>query len=81
MGMPNMYLGDYESKSLSNPYVCLLSVIPLKVQADKYVFTLTLNGVDSFRGKVGTVEEFINWFHFEVLWSDVDIYKNGGSDV
>jgi hypothetical protein len=42
---------------------------------------LTLNGSDSFRGKVGTMDEFIEWFHFETLWSDIDIYKRGGSDV
>lgn len=79
--MPNTYLGNYESQSLKHPYVCILMVIPLKIQEDKFVFTLTLNGSDKFRGKVGTMEDFANWYHFETLWSDIDIYKRGEANV
>lgn len=75
--IPNSFIGQWESQTTRAPFTCLLSAIPLKIQENKYVFTLTFNGNTAFQGKVGTFDEFESWFFTSALWQDIENWRNG----
>jgi hypothetical protein len=60
-GQPNTFIGDIKSKTRNFSYVGVLVVLPLQRQRNMYVFTLTVNGEDGFKGKVGDLGDFDKW--------------------
>jgi hypothetical protein len=60
-GQPNTFVGNIKSQARNYSYVGVLVVLPLQRQRNMYVFTLTVNGEDGFKGKVGDLDDFEKW--------------------
>lgn len=58
---PYTFIGEIKSKTRNFTYVGVLVVLPLQRQRNMYVFTLTVNGEDGFKGKVGDLSDFDKW--------------------
>jgi hypothetical protein len=78
--LPNTYLGMMKSQTLKSDFLILLSVIPLKIQKDHYVFSVTINGNTAFKGKVGTMDDLRGWLYTEVLIEDVNVWRDGRAE-
>lgn len=74
---PNTFIGVFGSQITAFENVLILTVIPLKMQADKFVFTLTVNGASEFDGLVGTMEDFKLHFETSLVWRDMDTWLKG----
>lgn len=74
---PNTFVGVFGSQITSNDHVLILTCIPLQVQSDKFVFTLTLNGSTQFDGFVGTMEQFKVHMDTSLVWKDMETWLEG----
>lgn len=78
--LPNTFIGSLPSQVLNAPFTVLLSAIPLQLQNDKYVFSLTYNGSQAFAGRLGSLEDLTAWlFSFGVI-EDIDLWRNGKAE-
>lgn len=60
-GDPHTFIGNIKSKIRNFSYVAVLVCLPLQRQRNMFVFTLTINGEDGFKGKVGDLGDFDKW--------------------
>lgn len=75
--MPNTFIGNIESQTLNVPFVAMLTVMPLRLQQDKFVFSLAINGTQHEMSKVGTLEDLKHIIDTSVLLQDITTWKEG----
>lgn len=54
-------MGDIPIPGSEHKAIATLVVLPLKIQKDRFVFTLTANGRDGFSGRIGDLNDFDAW--------------------
>jgi hypothetical protein len=77
-GMPHMFIGKATSQNPNaDPYMVILQIMPLKIDTARYVITLTYNGSEAFKSRLGTLEDLAEWFKTYAVFEDIDAFVRG----
>jgi hypothetical protein len=74
-GMSHTFVGKADSQNEGqDPYMVIMQIMPLQLDADRYVVSLTYNGQDAFKARLGTLEELQEWFATYAVFNDIDVF-------
>lgn len=77
-GMTHTYVGKAVSQNRdAAPYVVIMQIMPLQLDPDRYVISLTYNGVDAFKARLGTLDDLRDWFLTYAVFEDIDAFVRG----
>lgn len=77
-GMTHMFIGKALSQNAhADPYLVILQILPLQVDRSRYVITLTYNGNEAFKPRLGSLEDLKDWFETYAVFEDIDAFVRG----
>lgn len=77
-GMTHTYVGKAASQNEGvAPYMVIMQVMPLQLDLSRYVISLTYNGVDAFKARLGTLDDLRDWFLTYAVFEDIDAFVRG----
>jgi hypothetical protein len=76
--MSHTYVGKATSQNRDvAPYMVILQIMPLQLDPDRYVISLTYNGNDAFKARLGTLDDLRDWFLTYAVFEDIDAFVRG----
>jgi len=73
--MPYTYLGKAESQNENQPaYMVVLDILPLQLDANRYVVSLRYNGNYAFQTRLLTLDELAESFTTYAVFEDIDAF-------
>lgn len=77
-GLTHMFIGKATSQNPNaDPYLVVLQIMPLQIDKDRYVISLTYNGNEAFKMRLGTLQDLEEWFHTYAVFEDIDAFVKG----
>ena len=77
-GMSHTYVGKAVSQNPdAAPYMVIMQIMPLQLDAERYVISLTYNGNDAFKARLGTLDDLRDWFLTYAVFEDIDAFVRG----
>lgn len=76
--MSHTFVGKAASQNENvAPYIVIMQIMPLQLDRNRYVVSLTYNGNDAFKSRLGTLEDLREWFLTYAVFEDVDAFVRG----
>lgn len=77
-GISHTFVGKAESQNEGkDPYMVIMQIMPLQLDPDRYVISLTYNGKDAFKARLGTLDDLEMWFATYAVFEDIDAFVRG----
>lgn len=77
-GMTHMFIGKAVSQNPNaDPYVVILQMMPLQLDRSRYVISLTYNGNEAFKTRLGSLDDLTDWFRTYAVFEDIDAFVRG----
>lgn len=77
-GMSHTFVGKAESQNRdSAPYMVIMQIMPLQLDVNRYVISLTYNGSEAFKARLGTLDDLRDWFFTYAVFEDIDAFVRG----
>lgn len=77
-GMAHMFVGKIGSQNPdADPYLVILQMMPLKIDTSQYVISLTYNGNEAFKTRLGTLGDLTDWVQTYAVFEDIDAFVRG----
>ena len=79
-GVPNQFFGRARSSTLFEPFVVIVTVMPLAYSPGQFLFSATYNGQLAFSLKEGTVEDLGSMLKSYGVYEDIQIWREGRAE-
>ncbi len=77
-GMAHRFVGKAASQNPNaDPYIVILQMMPLQLNRSQYVISLTYNGNEAFKTRLGSLEDLADWFRTYAVFEDIDAFVRG----
>jgi hypothetical protein len=77
-GMTHMFVGKATSQNPNaDPYIVILQIMPLQIDRNRYVISLTYNGNEAFKTRLGSLDDLVDWFKTYAVYEDIDAFVRG----
>lgn len=80
-GVPNQFFGRVRSSTLFEPFVIILTVMPLAYSPHEYMFTATYNGNIAFSLKIGTIDDLGIMLKSYGVYEDIQVWREGKAEL
>lgn len=79
-GVPNQFFGRVRSSTLFDPFVIVLTVMPMAYTPGHYLFSATYNGQLAFSLKMGTLDDLGTILKSYGVYEDIQVWREGRAE-
>lgn len=74
-GISHTFMGKAVSQNEDqDPYIVIMQILPLKIDTSRYVVSLTYNGQEAFKARLGTLDDVQDWFKTYAVFNDIEAF-------
>ena len=79
-GVPNQFFGRVRSSTLFEPFVVIVTVMPLSYTPGMFLFSAMFNGQLVFSLKEGTVDDLGSMLKSYGVYEDIQVWREGRAE-